>query len=457
MKHRQAPEKFLVSFSYASEQGERVRAIAEAVERLIGKNTVFLDKWYEWYIAGPNGDTKLQEIYSKRSLMAVLCLSSEYGEKSWTLAEKEAIDDLVMRLRPSRDPRDQQRVLPLQVGDGVPPQIPSTTIRMDGQHRQPAEIAADIVRRLEGIDPEGIEAARRTAAESSRFVYLAAVMPDLDDPNRPINRRKVKAVLENSGWSVLPEVEYRKDEYDERLKEDLNRAKAFVQLRGKYPWPILDFDHLQYDAAVTAGLETLVYRSPDINLQDIESESHRTFLDEKNVVCCGFDDFLVHLSKKLEPLALPAAAPRAADDPPLVRVVTRSDKPDDLWAVVFEWLDGEENVLHYHLSPDESLETKHEQEPCQGFLIVCDFAALGDGPLSPKRDLDQCRLIQLREKDRDRRPPVALVYVPPPEPSWARLLRCQPPVLYKAAADPVARQKPPELTDFVRAVRGVPR
>lgn len=457
MPDRHVPENFLVSFSYASEQGERVRAIAEAVERLLGKNTVFLDSWYDWYIAGPNGDTKLKEIYSQRSLMAVLCLSLEYGEKSWTLTEKEAIDDLLMRLRPSKDPRDQQRVLPLQVGDGVPPQIPLRTIRMDGQHRPPAQVAADIVRRLASIDPEAVEVAKRSAAESNRFVYLAAVTPDLDDPNRPINRRKVKSVLESCGWSVLPETAYRKDEYDDRLKEDLDRARAFVQLRGQYPWPILDFDRLQYDAAVAAGLETLVYRSPDINLQDVESESHRNFLDEKNVVCCGFDDFLVYLPNKLEPLAVLAAARRTDDDPPLVRVVTRSDRPDDLWECVFEWLDGEENILKYHLSPDESLEAKQGQEPCQGFLIVCDFAALGDGPLSPKRDLDQCRLIQLREKDRDRRPPVALVYLPPPEPSWARLLRCQPPVLYKAAADPLERRKPPELTDFVRAVRSVVR
>ena len=38
---RNVPDKFLVAFSFAGEQRELVRAIAEAVEQRLGRGTVF--------------------------------------------------------------------------------------------------------------------------------------------------------------------------------------------------------------------------------------------------------------------------------------------------------------------------------------------------------------------------------------------------------------------------------
>ncbi len=49
---RNLPEKFLVAFSFAGEQRELVRAIAEAVEQRLGRGIVFYDEWFEYYIAG---------------------------------------------------------------------------------------------------------------------------------------------------------------------------------------------------------------------------------------------------------------------------------------------------------------------------------------------------------------------------------------------------------------------
>jgi hypothetical protein len=131
-----------------------------------------------------------------------------------------------------------------------------------------------------------------------------------------------------------------------------------------------------------------------------------------------------------------------------------------LWEQVFQWIYVQDELLWEQLPADESFQSKHQVEPCQGFLVLCDSVALEDGPMSPRRDMEQCRLIQIREKDASRRPPVALVYWPPPNASdatWARLLRSKPQKLFCASADMIARDVPPELDEFFAEVRKVPR
>ena len=90
MPPREIPEKFLVAFSFAGEQRELVRSIAEAVEARLGRSKVFLDEWYEDYIAGDGADLVLQRIYRERCELAVVCVSARYGNKPWTLAEHDA-------------------------------------------------------------------------------------------------------------------------------------------------------------------------------------------------------------------------------------------------------------------------------------------------------------------------------------------------------------------------------
>ena len=92
------PEKFLVAFSFAGEQRDLVQSIATAVQERLGEGTVFFDEWYEYYIAGSDADLKLQKIYHERSVLVVLCVSSQYGNKPWTRAEYEAIRALKMQL-----------------------------------------------------------------------------------------------------------------------------------------------------------------------------------------------------------------------------------------------------------------------------------------------------------------------------------------------------------------------
>ena len=156
MQHRDLPKdnKFRVAFSYAGEERQLVRSIAEAVERRLGPSNVFLDEWYEYYIGGDGGDLTLQKIYRERSALTILCVSKRYGEKPWTLAEHDAIRERVNKSRSSDNEDDRLGVLPIRVGAGEVEGISFNTIVPDVRAKTPEETAEMIVARLRLIIPE---------------------------------------------------------------------------------------------------------------------------------------------------------------------------------------------------------------------------------------------------------------------------------------------------------------
>lgn len=450
MPSRDLPDKFLVGLSFASEQLQVVEPIAEAVERRLGRNTVFFYPWFQPALAGADADLKLRDIYRDKCELRVVCVSSQYGRKSWTLHEWNAIRALLLELRAADAAGTTDVILPLRVGDGDVKGIESNTIVPDVRSTAAAEAADLIVRRLQLVTK---------AKTSARSVYLAQCSADREDPRQPVNRQRLKALIESVGWTVLPEREYGAAEYPVRLQQDLERAAAFVQLLGRYKWKPEDFDRVQDDAAIRQGLPRIIFRSVDIDLAAVEPPAHREYLTRPEVIVSGFDDFLVDLKDRLQRLtqSLDAAA-RSADngDQPLVRVVARSSNPDRLWERVFKWIDDEGDILPHLLGPGESLTAKHELEPCQGFLLVCDSMALEEGPGSLRHEMEECRLLQIREKDAAKRPPVALVYWPPPDVSWPKLIRSRPARLHRAA---VAANElvPDELAKFFTEVRQLGR
>jgi len=448
MQARPLPETFLVAFSFAGEQRDLVRSIAEAVEQLLGRGTVFYDDWFEHYIAGDDADLRLQNIYGKRSSLVVSCVSERYGGKPWTRAEHRAIRALQMQLYESKGEKASHRILPLRVGDGDVEGVPFNTICPDARRKPVAQTAELIVNRLRLIVPE----AGPGPDTPSRCVYLAECTPDMDDPAKPINRGRMKAFLEDLRWTVLPSSEYPPDQYQSLLENDLKECLAFVQLIGPYPWKRGGFDRIQNDTAALAT-RRFRFRSSDLDLTKVDP-AHREFLTAPDVMATGFEDFKVHLQKELTVLA--QRRDRAADEqgdegiPPRVFVVIHSANPDPLWEQVFQWLYEEQQIDAYQLKAGETLEGKQLGDPCHGFLIVCDGTALQDGPLSPRDDMEQCRLIQMKVKNAARRPPVGLVYWPPPPPAWARLLRCTPLKLHRIVGD-----APANLGEFFAEVRKV--
>ena len=181
MATREVPETFLVAFSFAGEQRELVRSIAEAVEERLGRGSVFLDEWFEYYIAGSDADTRLQEIYGQKAELVVVSVSANYGGKPWTLAEHRAIRSRQMQLEVSNDKRDEFRILPLRTGEGDVKGILFVTICPDVRGKPVAQTAELIVNRLRLIVPD----AKLTPAPPARFVYLAEVYARHGRPARP--------------------------------------------------------------------------------------------------------------------------------------------------------------------------------------------------------------------------------------------------------------------------------
>ncbi|WON74170.1 TIR domain-containing protein [Nitrosospira sp. Is2] len=175
MVARQLPhnQKFLVAFSFAGEQRALVQSIAEAVEIKLGPSAVFLDDWYEHYIAGNDGDLKLQNIYSE-SLLVVVCVSESYGNKSWPGAEYEAIRARQMRSRALHNDSGKYDILPIRVGDGEVPGIFINTIVPDARKKHADETAQLVVDRLQLICPGLNPKADRSASATS---WLDTLVP----------------------------------------------------------------------------------------------------------------------------------------------------------------------------------------------------------------------------------------------------------------------------------------
>jgi hypothetical protein len=148
MSLRDVPEKFLVAFSLAGEQRELVREIAEAVETRLGRGSVFLDEWFEHYIAGDDADLKLQDIYGVRCELAVVCVSDHYGSKPWTQAEHRAIRARFMKCSVAADKRERESILPIRVGDGEVEGILFNAIVPDVRERGAVASAELIIARL---------------------------------------------------------------------------------------------------------------------------------------------------------------------------------------------------------------------------------------------------------------------------------------------------------------------
>ena len=155
MATRKVPDgKFKVAFSLAGEQRELVRKVALEVEKKLGRSTVFLDEWFEYYIAGHDADIRLQSIYAERCELAIVCVSANYDDKSWTQMEHAAIRARVMKARESMNETDDLGVLPIRVGDGEVRGIPFNTIVPDVRKMTVAKAAQLIVDRLELLVPQ---------------------------------------------------------------------------------------------------------------------------------------------------------------------------------------------------------------------------------------------------------------------------------------------------------------
>ncbi len=464
----QGDEKFLVAFSFAGEQRELVRTIAEATEQILGWGTVFYDEWYEGFLAGTSADLKLQEIYGERSEVVVMCPSAEYGKKSWTVAEWDSIRARYMPLR-ARGDGESDRLVPIRVADGEVQGLLANAIWFDARQRTPRYLAEQIVERVRRFVP---------GAGLPR-VFLAQTF-DLEDDDELICNPKLKRFIApdmNPEFRVVPDQdlsELDSDEFAAAVRSQLAGCLAFVQLHSEKYWKGAKYDQLQFDTAQELKLPSFCFCG-DILTANRADEKQRLFIERTAPIAGQFQDFKHTLEEKLKELAeakraavrqfqeadnrsrLPVEAAEStdADSQPLVRVAVKAGNGNDIWEPVFNYLFLEEDVLLDELGPNDSFASKQPGEPCHGFLILCDERAQIDDAFSPREALSQCRQIQtqLSQQALEQLPPVGVVFRAPPDPAWSRLLKSTPKCLHRVLGDDLENG----LRDFVKQVREVRR
>jgi hypothetical protein len=142
---RDVPARFAVAFSLAGEQRQLVLPVAQEVEAILGRSTVFYDDWYTHWIAGADADLLLQGVYGKQAELVVVCVSGAYGDKPWTHTEHRAVR---ARYQQAATAEDRLRVLPVRVGDGEVEGVLFNEIVPDIRNKTPTEAAELIVARL---------------------------------------------------------------------------------------------------------------------------------------------------------------------------------------------------------------------------------------------------------------------------------------------------------------------
>jgi len=278
-----------------------------------------------------------------------------------------------------------------------------------------------------------------SGSQAAKVVYVAECKYDLRTEHKNLCDCLVKA-----GWQLRPDPAAP----PRPLQDDLRESLAFVQLLESYPRD--DGSHRTQLDQARLSMPCFRFRHSKIRLEDVE-ETHRAFLTEPDVIPGGFDDFKINLLKDLETTWNKKLAPVPyASREILVRVAIRSANPDPLWDEVFSWIDSQPGIRPALLEGSESFKEKHDPTvPCHGFLIVCDHA-VQEGLVSTKTDLEQCMQLQLGERNETRRPPVGIVFWPPPEPKWPRLVKVSPPKLYR-----IVGSGADELKAFFQEVRKV--
>jgi hypothetical protein len=175
MPVRDVPARFAVAFSLAGEQRQLVLPIAQEVEAVLGRSTVFYDTWYEHWIAGWDADLLLQKLYGEMTELVVMFVSGTYGSKPWTRTEHRA---LRARLMQAATVEDRHGIFPVRVGDGEVEGILFNEIVLDIRDKTPVESAELIVARLMLMRGHAAEAKPAVARWPSNTPMLQWPMAD---------------------------------------------------------------------------------------------------------------------------------------------------------------------------------------------------------------------------------------------------------------------------------------
>jgi hypothetical protein len=150
-----------VAVSFPGEYRKFVAGVADHLSKVIGRERVLYDGFYEAEFARPNLDTYLQNLYHDQSELVVVFLCKEYNKKEWTGVEWRAIRDLFKK-------KMDQSVMLIRFDDADVQGVFSIDGYVDVGDRKPSEIADLILERYERLQCDS-RTERDKALDTVRF------------------------------------------------------------------------------------------------------------------------------------------------------------------------------------------------------------------------------------------------------------------------------------------------
>ena len=136
---------FEAALSFPGEYRDYVESVANELEKQIGPDACFYDRFYEAQLARPKLDVILQRIYGEGCKLVVAFVCAEYNEKNWCGIEWQKIRERVAT-------GDGSRIMYIRLGEGEVEGMSSLDGYVDAQTRSSAEIADLIIERLIGVN-----------------------------------------------------------------------------------------------------------------------------------------------------------------------------------------------------------------------------------------------------------------------------------------------------------------
>lgn len=178
-------------------------------------------------------------------------------------------------------------------------------------------LISDQLRNLRGTAPARVHAhpaidptALPVAPGQGKTVLLAQTSEDREEADYALRARRR---LETEGFRVLPDADYPQGgpQFEQAFTEDAGAAELFIQLLGRQPGrrprdlPV-GYIQRQAELAQAAGLATMQWRPPSLDLATVEDKAHAALLGGANVRLESFETFMKAVVDRLRAPPKPA-------------------------------------------------------------------------------------------------------------------------------------------------------
>jgi hypothetical protein len=250
-------------------------------------------------------------------------------------------------------------------------------------------------------------------SDGGSTVFLAGVTDDLET-----TREEIKASLAKANIFVIPEICYfnEPEAFEKAVHDNLVRSDLFVQLLGAFPGkrpPGLSQGYVrrQYELAQEVRKRIMQWRSPELDLENIQDPDWYSFLRLETVRALALEDFVSEIIRKLDPPSSPKKGGNGDTKPHLVFV--DADTNDSVLAYdICRTLTnfGAECVL-----PLQSNKPSETREAFEQYVVDCDAMMIVYGGVTPKWVSDQFLAVRRIEWQRERPFGAYAIYDGPPE------------------------------------------